>query len=128
MEIFREGRKATPASFAMMMLMLLAFSLKAFLPAGFMPEVKDGVMQIVICSGMDQKVISVPSDEADHGSSAAEHCPYQVLTSAKLLSAPAVLFFHEARAVSVVENISEQSFSISLYAHSVEARGPPSFS
>lgn len=128
MEIFGKGGKARPASFVMMMLMLLAFSLKAFLTAGFMPEVKDGVMQIVICSGIDQKVISVPTDEADHTTSSAEHCPYQVLTSAKLLSVPPVLFFHEMRVVSVSDVLSEQSLPVYIYAHSIEARGPPSFS
>lgn len=131
MGIFTKGRKARPASFAMMMLMLLAFSLKAFLPNGFMPEIKDGAVQIVICSGVGQKTISVPAGEADHGrhkSSSAEQCPYQVLTSAKLLSAPPVLFFHEARVVAQEEAVTERPFLISILAHDAEARGPPSVS
>lgn len=93
MNFKRAYKGRNTASLLMLFFVALAFAVKALLPAGFMPVVnKDGFTQIVICSGMGEKTITVPSDEApsqEHQETSSDKvCAYQVLASAKPLLSP----------------------------------------
>ncbi len=74
-----------------MMVLLLAFLVKAIIPAGFMPgATSDGYTTMVICSGMGEKTVLVPNDQnapdeqsADHGQN--DLCAYQAASSQKIL-------------------------------------------
>ena len=73
-----------------MMIVLVAFVAKSIVPVGFMPVFnKDGFTQIVICSGMGEKTITIP-DEGTSPSKEQNHktqdiCSYGAATSAKVL-------------------------------------------
>lgn len=113
------------------MTMVLAFVLKAVIPAGFMPETKNGFMELVICSGMGEKTILVPNGEtpsSEHQDDKAgkDVCAYQILASGKILvpdvtaiqSAPVREEAHSAQ--------TDDSRLLSAHHLSFEARGPPS--
>ncbi len=113
------------------MMMVAAFALKAIIPAGFMPENKNGFMEMVICSGMGEKTILVPnsetpSSEHDNDTTAKEVCAYQVLASGKVLVPAPVLAFLEPQPEKLFVDITDDRFIISTNSLSFEARGPPS--
>jgi len=118
-------------SSCIMLVVVLAFAVKAVLPAGFMPVLnKDGFTEIVICSGMGEKTIKVPAEEnapADHpDENAGEVCAYQVLASGKILLSPLTTEI----SAPVIEAASPLFFSDgltqTLTTYSLTARGPPS--
>jgi hypothetical protein len=114
----------------MAFLVIFAMFLKSAIPAGFMPTFdKEGFTQIVICSGMGQKTITVPSDNApatDHQDNAsAKVCAYQMLASGKIILPPPVAILPApivTRAFSVIMEDVHAAFSTTL---PFEARGPP---
>jgi hypothetical protein len=114
-----------------LVMMVVAFALKAIIPAGFMPEAKGGFMEMVICSGMGERTVLVPNSDtlpSEHHNDTfdKEVCAYQVLASGKVLvSAPAVVF-HEPQPEKLSTNITDDSFIVSKHQLSFEARGPPS--
>jgi len=119
------------ASSLMLLLVVFTFTLKAVLPAGFMPVInKDGFTEIVICSGMGEKTIKIPSDESpspDHkDDQAGKICAYQVLASGKtLLSLPAFAIPTPVLSREVVQFIVENKPTTTVTL-SFDARGPPS--
>ena len=114
----------------MALLIILAVLLKSAIPAGFMPAFdKEGFTQIVICSGMGQKIITVPSDDApstDHQEDASgKVCAYQMLASGKTILPPPVAILPApiiTRAVSFIMEDVHAAFSTTL---PFVARGPP---
>lgn len=112
--------------------MMLAFTLKAVLPAGFMPGHKDGLMALVICSGMGEKTIFVPAEEnapapQDHRDGKAEKsvCAYQAVVSGKTLIPTPVVAFATPIAVLSHEIEADEQRPLSSLSRSFEARGPP---
>lgn len=128
----KTSRNNEITALVVMSFMILALAFKAILPAGFMPVIgKDGVTEIVICSGMGEKTITVPSNgnpESGHQDQEKtdQVCAFQVLASGKsLLNAPA--FTLAAPVVSSVsaDDIAGETFLSSINL-SFTARGPPS--
>lgn len=114
------------------MMITLAFALKAILPVGFMPVVnKDGFTQIVICSGIEEKTITVPSDKGPasghHEDGKADKvCAYQVLSSGKIILFPPILAIDTPVMPHAVVEISKENPLPSNTNFSFTARGPPS--
>ncbi len=113
-------------------LILLAFALKAFIPAGFMPDFTGGMTKMVICSGMGEKTIYVPNDDntsppPEHSGS-ADYCAYQISSSSKDL----MPFLQED--IKPFENlVSTLFYAVSSdiqthFQHVQNARAPPSLS
>lgn len=114
----------------MALLVILAVFLKSAIPAGFMPAFdKEGFTQIVICSGMGQKTITVPSDDApatDHQDDASgKVCAYQMLASGKTILPPPVAVIPAPIVTRVFSAIAEDVHAASAPALSFQARGPP---
>jgi hypothetical protein len=120
------------AAFAVMAFVVLGVFVKSVLPAGFMPTVNaDGFTEIVICSGMGEKTITVPSDENtdsphEEDRQASEVCAYQILASGKiLLNAPA--FALAAPAMTTLPSaFASDRIVFAASNRSFTARGPPS--
>lgn len=114
----------------MLLFVAVAFVVKAFLPSGFMPVVnKDGFTQIVICSGMGEKTITVPSDDMpsqDHQNAPSDKvCAYQILASAKLLFTPPALTI-PAPSILRDDFVSpDETTHVTFVTLSFDARGPP---
>lgn len=129
--IFKNKHNMTgKASSLMMLLVAFALLLKSAIPAGFMPSFdKDGFTQIVICSGMGQKTITVPSDDApstDHqDDTAAKVCAYQILASGKTILPPPVAVVPAPIVTRAVIAIAEDFDAAPALSLSFEARGPP---
>jgi len=130
MNLFALARQKTWMSSCVLLMIALAFTLKAVIPAGFMPTVsKEGFTKIVICAGMGEKTILVPSGETPshnhHDGHEDKVCAYQVISSQKLLlnlpaielSAPALVLL--SNPVFPEAPVTAQTFV------SLSARGPP---
>lgn len=95
MGIFLHKKRGFLAT-CLLALLLLAFSAKALIPAGFMlGQGAGGMTALVICSGMGEKTILVPADPASsqHKESASsDPCAYHLAAMQKnIASAPPVL-------------------------------------
>ncbi|PZQ48225.1 MAG: hypothetical protein DI551_01685 [Micavibrio aeruginosavorus] len=126
------SRKKDFAAFAVMTFMLFAVLIKAALPAGFMPTVaKDGFTEIVICSGMGEKTISVPSGDNPEPShqdnqQTGKVCAFQVLVSGKiLLDGPTFTLVAPPSSAVSVDFTNDRTFR-SAAVLSFAPRGPPS--
>lgn len=123
-------RPVRSASAFIMMLMLLAFAVKALIPAGFMPDYGNGFMKLVICSGMGEKTILVPaSDNSPHDQGTElsdEHCAYQTLTFANHVPVPAIFTITAGTFINLPTPRTQTPLLADLHAHSIAARGPPS--
>jgi hypothetical protein len=110
---------------------LSAFFLNALIPSGFMPVFKDdGTTQIVICSGMGEQTISVPTDDTDHNNQNNDKakdnlCAYQSLASAKtLVTQPS--FHHAILDIQpVVHPVVTQQIETQTHLYVFSARAPP---
>ncbi len=123
-------KTAGKASSLMMLVVALAVLLKSVIPAGFMPAFdKDGFTQIVICSGMGQKTILVPSDgvpATDHqDDTVAKVCAYQMLASGKTILPPLVALIPAPIVTRLFVDAIEDIDFVSAPYRSFEARGPP---
>lgn len=125
---FNQQKRLIPSF--ILMVMVAAFALKAIIPAGFMPETKNGFMELVICSGMGEKTVLVPMDDAapsEHqdDKSSKDICSYQVLSSGQILVpvALATLPAPTLQAFSIA--IPADGIVTSAHILSFEARGPP---
>lgn len=112
------------------LLVVLALLLKSAIPAGFMPAFdQEGFTQIVICSGMGQKTVTVPSNDApatDHqGNAASKVCAYQMLASGKTILPPPVAILSAPVVARVFAAIADDADAASVLSFSFEARGPP---
>lgn len=111
-------------------IMMAAFALKAVIPAGFMPESKNGFMAMVICSGMGEKTVFVPNSEtppSEHhnDTTAKEVCAYQVVGSAKILLDVRAFTLALPSSQNIPQNFAnEQTLVSSLYISFI-ARAPP---
>ena len=119
------------ASACMMLIVLAAFAVQAVLPAGFMPSVsKDGFMEIVICSGMDQKTVLVPADDvapSDHQDKKENPvCAYQTLAAQKILIAPPAFVPPVVATLEISAAHFTAQISAQFPVYSIAARGPPS--
>lgn len=130
MKFFKISRQKTHATSCILVMMTFVFVIKSILPVGFMPVInKDGFTQIVICSGIGQKTITVPSDDApakEHQDTPSDKvCAYQILASAKpLLSPPAVIV--PAPAILRVDfKAHNDQTPVAISVVSFDARGPP---
>jgi len=114
----------------MALLVVLAVVLKSVIPAGFMPVVgKDGFTQIVICSGIGQKTISVPSNDApetDHKEDqAGKVCAWQILASGKTILSPPLAAIPAPILTRIVIKAADNAPVAAVYNLPFEARGPP---
>jgi hypothetical protein len=112
------------------LLVVLALLLKSAIPAGFMPAFdQEGFTQIVICSGMGQKTVTVPSNDApatDHrGDTASKLCAYQLLASGKTILPPFVAIVFAPIVTRASAAIADDADAASVISFSFEARGPP---
>lgn len=113
-------------------LTLLAIAIKALIPAGFMPTVTAGGMtEIVICSGLGEKTISIPADgdtSNQHDKSQDPPCAYHLAALNKILisAAPSLPVPLPVFGAKQVLHTSHSLHSTRTDAFS--ARGPPSFS
>lgn len=112
-------------------LMIVVFAFKSIIPAGFMPIVnKDGYTQIVICSGMGEKTITIPNDKnpnSNHDSDVNKICAYQVFASAKILINPNILNI-PIPVFTTANHTHDESQNPKQYIYlSYTPRGPPSF-
>ncbi len=118
------------AAFMVLAIMLLAFGFKAVIPAGFMPENKNGFIELVICSGMDMKTVLVPSDDAppsDHKEQQSDKiCAFQTFASGKAIVPAPVAFLPYPLLEQVSAAIADNDVSPLSVNLSFEARGPPS--
>lgn len=125
-----ENRRINIFTTAMLLVMALSFAVKAAIPAGFMPDSKGGFTKLVICSGMGEKTVYVPADEnpasGEKHASSADHCPYQTLTTAKIIPAPSIPLTIGSVIVAAEQVSADQIFLPALPLHSLAARGPPS--
>lgn len=95
MGTFLNNKRGFPA-ICLLALLLLAFALKALIPAGFMPgQGEGGMTALVICSGMGEKTIFVPADSAPSPakeSASSDPCAYHLAALQKnIISAPPIL-------------------------------------
>ncbi len=111
-----------------MAVIMVALVVKSLIPVGFMPALgQNGMVDIVICSGMGEKTISVASDfgDAPPHSKTENQCPFNILTSAKLFfSAPAILIIPMAFITAPIVG-AYQTFVSSFKISALFARGPP---
>ncbi len=125
---FRGFKRGHIVSSGLLLLMLLAYAVKAFVPAGFMPG-KDagGFTRMVICSGMGEKTIFVPNEKpsGQSDSHSGKICDYQILTGQKILishapvlTPPPVVFVQD-------RTDTGQLTSPAVFSSLVFARGPP---
>ncbi len=119
------------ASSLMMLAVIAAVALKALFPAGFMPAFdQDGFAQIVICSGMEQKTITVPVEKEPapaHRDAAKELCAYQLLAAAKLLlSAPPAITLPAFAGTRIQGDRLDDAAPGRIFPVSYAPRGPPS--
>lgn len=124
----RKGNNSTV--YAVMACMLLAVLVKSVFPAGFMPTVdKNGFTEIVICSGMGERTISVPNENAptDHheDKTSSGICSFATLASA--IDLPVVTF---ATVLADTGNISTPKLTTELapdvhFDQPYPPRGPP---
>ncbi len=126
---FKASRRNKVMTSGLLLLMLLAYAVKAFIPAGFMPGTDaNGFTKMVICSGMGEKTVFVPNEEpsGQHDRHSDKICDYQVLTGQKILTGhapvltPPPVVFVQARA-----DAGQHAFS-AVFSSIVFARGPPS--
>ena len=92
---------------------LMAFMLRALIPAGFMPEFtkSDGSFKIVICTANGSKVIDAGLDDNTHGGTVAKH-----MGDPCAMSGATALVLPDATAMVALPN---------LYPATVSARGSP---
>jgi hypothetical protein len=113
------------------LLMVLAVFVKSMIPAGFMPDVQSGMIKMVICSGMGEKTIYVPTEDApDHSQQpdqSNDHCAYQNFGTAKIDHAVSENRAYDFSLVSEKIIYAEQNIISAFYPHSLSLRGPPSF-
>lgn len=130
MNIYGFKQQKRIISILIMVMMVTALAFKAIIPAGFMPESKGGFMELVICSGMGEKTIIVPSEDPQSPShqnkKADKACAFQALTSGKALVPAPIALLPVPDVTQVPAVISNNSVAPSFYQLSFEARGPPS--
>ena len=131
MYTFSQASLRRPGSSFIIMMMVMAFVMKAIIPSGFMPESKNGFMEMVICSGMGEKTVLVPNSEtplSEHhnGTTAKEICAYQLLSSGKMILPLPIAALPEFQSSKILGYIADDSFIFSAKSLSFEARGPPS--
>jgi hypothetical protein len=116
-------------SCCLLLIALTAFLGKAVLPAGFMPSVgKDGVTELVICSGTGSKTVQVPEDGVPSGEHSEKHppCPYHLAVSQKSLETPFIaLVSKPVSFVSVSISSRTDDYQARPITAPYPARGPP---
>lgn len=116
------------ASFVMM-LVLAAFVLSSLIPAGFMPEFAEegGSYEIVICSGMGMKTVTVQGEAPDnsHEKEKPAVCDYKTFAAAQSVE-PAAPAYLPAPVIELGMALfaQEQILSQTLFTP-LSARGPP---
>jgi hypothetical protein len=113
-----------------LMMMVTAIVFKAIVPAGFMPESRSGLLEIVICSGIGEKTVFVPnshepSAEYPDDNHVKDICAYQVLASGKILLPLILTFLPISNVEQVLHAILADKNLFSGLQSSFEARGPP---
>jgi hypothetical protein len=127
MSIYRGG-KSPYLMAAVMLLTLLAVLVKSFIPAGFMPESGAGYTKLVICSGLGEKTILIPSGDEDPAphDNRNDMCAYQILSAHKGVGAPDAALIDAPAIITAVDYDQERAKSLPLHAlSSLFARGPP---
>lgn len=131
MNFLHSKRPRAIASSGIFMLVLLALVLKGLLPAGFMPAPsKDGMMEMVICSGMGEKTILVPAGDAPasgHAENTDKVCAYQTVTGQKIILAPPSLLVPPPVLITAPDITGGETRLSQNAPSSFAARGPPSF-
>lgn len=126
-------RTGTFGTFLMMFLIMLSLGVKAILPVGFMPTTNaDGTVEIVICSGAGDKVITVPADQAPNEKPASHDktdinkaCSFQTLLSGKIFNVPPVAVIGDRDVIRDIVTVTLQERIDSAHPLPFAARGPP---
>lgn len=118
-----------PAASLVTMLVLAAFVLSALIPAGFMPEFskEGGSYELVICSGMGTKTITVQSEPVDGHKAGSKFsvCDYKSFASTQSVEpTPPVYLPAPVIELGQASFPPEQVLSQILFA-GLSARGPP---
>ncbi len=120
-------RQNTRPSSVLMMVLILAFALKALIPAGFMPGAQGGFTKMVICSGTGERTVMVPNGDAPAPShdQKDQSCAYHLAASQKFLTAlPPSLPSIDIQPDEVFAFENESVVTLTPL-HSLGARGPP---
>lgn len=117
-------------------LTVLLFALQAGLPIGFMPDpeaLKSGHYEIVICTGLGLKTITVDaqgqpidSDDADGSHSGALACPFSKVAAKAATLPPVSVLDRSADAAAVPSAQADQAVSQGVRGPSLGSRAPPS--
>lgn len=129
MSRFRHTKTAQIAAFFLTLLVLVAFALSSLVPVGFMPEFgDDGSYELVICSGMGTKTITVQGDSPKADTDHAEKpsvCAYQTFAAAQSVD-PVPAVYLPAPVIALGQSFFPSDIAPSQTAYnSLTARGPP---
>jgi hypothetical protein len=113
--------------------LLLLFLVKSFVPIGFMPNISlaslnDPFQTIVICSGLEEKIILVDQD-GNKVSQTSDHqtnkniCEFSITTIFD--STPIQPIHIETAIVSFNYQVQQSFASLVYYPHSYQSRAPP---
>lgn len=110
------------------MLVLAGFVVSSLVPLGFMPEFspEGGSYELVICSGMGTKVITVQDDNSEpHKEKTSFACEYKSFVSTQSVE-PVPLAYLPAPVIELGQAsfVQEQVSSQTLHSP-LSARGPP---
>lgn len=108
---------------------ILCLLIKAVLPAGFMPaQSKDGWIELVICSGMGERTISVPlegSDKTDPQKPSQTPCAFQFVATGKSITPVFETLSVAFTTTYIAREDEDQTPPYTVFAFLFEARGPP---
>lgn len=122
-------KKSSFLTAAFLLLTLFAVIVKSFIPAGFMPESGTGFTKLVICSGLGEKTILVPTEDENYPSHEKQNdiCAYQILTAQKAAGAPDAIIVGLAPHIAKIDYLlATAGASPPPLPASFSARGPPS--
>jgi len=114
---------------ALIALVFVAFFIQAFIPAGFMPDSKDGGT-IVICSGDGFKTIPSPFDTTPHeredNHTSSSFCPFQITAFGPGFGwIPSLTSVH-SNIIILCDDLMDRTLFKSFTFPSFLARAPPS--
>ncbi|MFA5593395.1 MAG: DUF2946 family protein [Micavibrio sp.] len=127
MAFFHTRKSSGLPSSLTVILLVLAFTLQSLIPAGFMPGTGGGFTKLVICSGMGEKTVFIPTDEGNPAEQdgAGSACAYQFAAAHKLLAAPPLASLSVPPLERTGKITSHASFTAFQTVHAFAARGPP---
>ncbi len=116
------------------LLLLFALALRSLVPVGFMlaasSSADGGALQVVICSGTGEKLMSVDTDgkplPAKPHHLDSNLCPYAAAGAAAVAAALPAPLVAEARYAAIVYTLAAAQYAATPKPGATSARGPPS--